>query len=214
MNEQQKYRIIMQGIRSGNVAETCKEFGISRTLYYRWYNAYIRQGVAGLSEKPRQPVMPNQVDRRTERMILQYVVRCPEDGPRRILYELQDEGIRTGESGIYNVLRRHGLSRREEREKFAEEIRSRKGSRGHRSNSAQSADKRQARSVQTKGVKHPQLDYRMDDPDHAYPGYICLQTIQYLGKFPEVGEYINILFLIHIPDWLSLSSTIRSRRFT
>lgn len=195
MNEQQKYRIIMQGMRSGNVAETCKEFGISRTLYYRWYNAYIRQGMAGLSEKPRQPVMPNQVDRRTERMILQYVVRCPEDGPRRIYYELQEEGIRTGESGIYNVLRRNGLSRRKDREKFAEEIRSRKGSHGRRSNSAQSTDNLQPQSIQTKGVKHPRLDYRMEDPNHAYPGYICLQTIQYLGKFPDIGRVYQYIIL-------------------
>ncbi|WP_068782636.1 helix-turn-helix domain-containing protein [Paenibacillus sp. GM2] len=195
MNEQQKYRIIMQGMRSGNVAETCKEFGISRTLYYRWYHAYIRQGMAGLSEKPRLPVMPNQVDRRTERMILQYVVRSPEDGPRRIYYELQEEGIRTGESGIYNVLRRHGLSRRGEREKFAEEIKSRKGSRGRRSDSGQSADNRQLHSMRPKGERHPQLDYRMEDAEHAYPGYICLQTIQYLGKFPEVGRVYQYIIL-------------------
>lgn len=195
MNEQQKYRIIMQGMRSGNVTETCKEFGISRTLYYRWYHAYIRQGMAGLSEKPRLPVMPNQVDRRTERMILQYVVRSPEDGPRRIYYELQEEGIRTGESGIYNVLRRHGLSRRGEREKFAEEIKSRKGSRGRRSDSGQSADNRQLYSMRPKGERHPQLDYRMEDAEHAYPGYICLQTIQYLGKFPEVGRVYQYIIL-------------------
>lgn len=195
MNEQQKYRIIMQGMRSGNVVETCKEFGISRTLYYRWYHAYIRQGMAGLSEKPRLPVMPNQVDRRTERMILQYVVRSPEDGPRRIYYELQEEGIRTGESGIYNVLRRHGLSRRGEREKFAEEIKSRKGSRGRRSDSGQSADNRQLHSMRPKGERHPQLDYRMEDAEHAYPGYICLQTIQYLGKFPEVGRVYQYIIL-------------------
>lgn len=54
--------------------------------------------------------MPNKVDSRTEKFILKYVAKFPEDGPKRIFYELQDEGVQIGESGIYNVLRRNGLS--------------------------------------------------------------------------------------------------------
>ncbi|WP_114498744.1 helix-turn-helix domain-containing protein [Fontibacillus phaseoli] len=84
MNESQKYQVILHGMTGGNVAKTCKEFGISRTLYYRWYNAYMQQGIAGLGKKERKPAMPNQVDRKTERTILQYVLRFPQDGPRRI----------------------------------------------------------------------------------------------------------------------------------
>lgn len=190
---------------SNNVAKTCQEFGISRTLYYRWYNAYIQQGMAGLSEKDRRPVMPNQVDRRTERMILQYVARFPEDGPRRIYYELQDEGICTGESGIYNVLRRHGLNRREEREKYAAEMRSRKGRRAVKTDVDQAAPMSGSGNTGAgvggagtrgkEGNKPPQLDYRMEQLEHAYPGYICLQTIQYLGKFPEVGRVYQYIIL-------------------
>lgn len=45
----------------------------------------------------KKPVMPNKVDKKTERLILQYVARFPEDGPRRIFYELQDEGMQIGD---------------------------------------------------------------------------------------------------------------------
>lgn len=64
---------------SKNVSETCKEFGISRTIYYKWSKAYQQHGMDGLGEKKRKPVMPNKVDKRTERLILEYVARFPED---------------------------------------------------------------------------------------------------------------------------------------
>ncbi|MGM1049478.1 Transposase [Paenibacillus uliginis N3/975] len=184
MNESQKYQVILHGMTSNNVSKTCKEFGISRTLYYRWYNAYMQDGMAGLGSKDRRPVMPNQVDRTTEKIILQYVARFPQDGPKRIYYELQDEGVRTGESGIYNVLRRHGLNRREDRERYAREIKAKKRTSRGKSNSAGNQVKQQ----------NP-LDYNMNNSDHARPGYICFQTIQYIGKFPNVGklyQYINL----------------------
>jgi len=119
LNANIKYQILMQGTKSKNVSETCKEFGISRTIYYQWNKAYQQHGMDGLAKKERKPVMPNKVDKRTERLILKYVAKFPEDGPKRIFYELQDEGIAVGESGIYNVLRRNRLSKREEREAYA-----------------------------------------------------------------------------------------------
>lgn len=184
MNENQKYQVIQHGMTGGNIAKTCKEFGISRTLYYRWYNAYTQQGIAGLERKERKPAMPNQVDRKTERIILQYVIRFPQDGPRRIYYELQDEGVKTGESGIYNVLRRHGLSRRKDRERYASEARAKKKAGSGRESSPTVIQR-----------KEPQLDYQMKDPNHAYPGYICFQAIQYIGRFPKVGSVYQYVLI-------------------
>ncbi|WP_410771450.1 helix-turn-helix domain-containing protein [Fontibacillus sp. BL9] len=184
MNESQKYQVILHGMTGGNVAKTCKEFGISRTLYYRWYNAYMQQGIAGLGKKDRKPAMPNQVDKRTERTILQYVLRFPQDGPRRIYYELQDEGVKTGESGIYNVLRRHGLNRREDRERYASEVKAKKKA-GLGSKISPTGTQQRAK----------QLDYHMKDPAHAYPGYICFQAIQYIGSFPKVGKVYQYVTL-------------------
>ncbi|MCG7405950.1 hypothetical protein MH117_00855 [Paenibacillus sp. ACRRX] len=176
MNEKHKYQIIMHGITSNNVAKTCKEFGISRTIYYQWYNAYIAHGMEGLAEKTRRsPNMPNQVDKSTEKRILQHAAKFPEDGPKRISYELQDEGINVGESGIYNVLRRNRLSKRKEREAYAEEVRQIK-----RSNGA-SAPKRRQYKPQT-------LDFKMTQASHAHPGYMCLQSITYMGEFPKIGR--------------------------
>lgn len=176
LNAKMKYQILMQGTISKNVSETCKAFGISRTIFYKWQNAYNKQGMDGLTEKEKKPVMPNKVDKRTERRILNYIAKFPEDGPKRIYYELQDEGEKVGESGIYNVLRRHGLSKRAQREAYAKAIKEQKG----RSDSA-------AKTSRSK-VREELLDYKMKDPVNAHPGYICQQSIYYMGEFPRIGK--------------------------
>lgn len=33
---------------TGNVAKTCRYFGINRSIYYRWYERYRKYGVEGL----------------------------------------------------------------------------------------------------------------------------------------------------------------------
>jgi transposase len=177
MNERTKYQIIMQGITGRNVSKVCKEYGISRTLYYRWNRAYREQGMKGLAEQERKPKMPNQADKKTEKRILQHVSRFPEDGPKRIYYELRDEGWTLGESGIYNVLRRNELSTRKQREAYAKRMKEARRSKAE-------PDKSPGQSSAL--VKR--LDVRMKNPDNAKPGYFCLQSIHYMGHFPKVGR--------------------------
>src|SRR5260370_40964874 len=33
---EEKWQIVQEGLKSGNVSETCRRFGIAQTLYYRW----------------------------------------------------------------------------------------------------------------------------------------------------------------------------------
>src|SRR6476620_5731347 len=33
---QEKWQIVQEGVKSGNVSETCRRHGIAQTLYYRW----------------------------------------------------------------------------------------------------------------------------------------------------------------------------------
>lgn len=184
MDDKRKYQIIMQGITSNNISHTCKEHNISRTIYYRWYKAYLLHGMKGLTEKERRkPRMPNQVDKRTEKQILAYVAKYPSDGPKRIYYELQEEGLEVSESGIYNVLRRNELSTRAQREAYAQVIRNKKHDIGHQPVGSSIKNDRHAMSPYKK-----MLDYRMSHPKHAYPGYMCQQSINYLGNYPKIGR--------------------------
>src|SRR3972149_5589979 len=40
---EEKWEIVLEGLRSGNIAETCRRYGIAPNLYYRWTEA-ARQG--------------------------------------------------------------------------------------------------------------------------------------------------------------------------
>lgn len=33
---EEKYQIVLEGLKSGNIAETCRKFEIAPNLYYRW----------------------------------------------------------------------------------------------------------------------------------------------------------------------------------
>jgi transposase-like protein len=33
---EEKWQIVQEGMKSGNVSETCRRYGIAQTLYYRW----------------------------------------------------------------------------------------------------------------------------------------------------------------------------------
>ena len=43
-----KQRVLNHAVESGNVAKTCRYFGIPRSLFYRWRNAYREYGEDGL----------------------------------------------------------------------------------------------------------------------------------------------------------------------
>ncbi|MEV8613943.1 helix-turn-helix domain-containing protein [Amycolatopsis sp. NPDC051373] len=40
---------------SGNVAATCRYYGISRTVFYRWRHRYEDEGIDGLKDRSSAP---------------------------------------------------------------------------------------------------------------------------------------------------------------
>ena len=42
---------------TGNVALTCRYYGISRQCYYSWYRRYQAEGVDGLRDRSRRPLV-------------------------------------------------------------------------------------------------------------------------------------------------------------
>jgi transposase len=38
-----------------SITELCDEYGVSRKTGYKWIERYLRQGPAGLEERPRRP---------------------------------------------------------------------------------------------------------------------------------------------------------------
>ena len=43
-----KLRILQHAEETGHVAKTCRYFGVGRSSFYRWHEAYRKHGDAGL----------------------------------------------------------------------------------------------------------------------------------------------------------------------
>jgi len=52
---QRKLRILRYAEELGHVAKTCRYFGIGRSSFYRWRQAYAERGEAGLVQFQEQP---------------------------------------------------------------------------------------------------------------------------------------------------------------
>jgi transposase InsO family protein len=102
-----------------SVTKACQQLGISRTLFYRWRDRYLRYGADGLKPRaPRRARPQQQAPAEVEQAVLSYAGLWPTHGPARIAQQLTRPGgplTRLSASGAYAVLKRHGLSSRWER---------------------------------------------------------------------------------------------------
>lgn len=179
-NAYNKYRVIKHALKEKNVSQTCKLFGISRTSYYKWLRAYEKKGMTGLEIKePQKPKMPNKISPLLESKILAYVEKYPADGPKRISYELKAEGFSIGESGIYNVLKRHHLERQSMRREYARK-------------------KNQSAKIPPP-IKKNLPNY--NDPSIAYPGFLIIQRIDYMGTFDGIGRIYQYSLYDTFSQW-------------
>jgi len=107
-----KLRILNHAEQSGNIYKTCRYFGMPRSLFYVWRNAYRLNGEEGLKrKKPIPKSHPNQTPDEIVEKIL-YLRRKYHLGPMRIMwYMARYHDMKVSDATIYRVLRRHGVSR-------------------------------------------------------------------------------------------------------
>lgn len=103
-----------------NISKACREAGVSRTYYYKWAKRFVTYGIGGLYDKARpKPAMPNATRSDIVDRILAFIKKYPTYGPERIANET---GGVVCSATVYNILRRHRLSRRIDRLLALEEI--------------------------------------------------------------------------------------------
>lgn len=95
-----------------NVTRTCRFFGISRTLFYRWRDRYRQHGLVGLHDGPRGPRHhPYTTPPHIAALILQ-VRRDRPYGPLRIsLFLARYHNVYVSTPTIHRILRRHRVRR-------------------------------------------------------------------------------------------------------
>ena len=107
-----KLRILNHAKKIGNNRKTCRYFGVSQAIFYRWRDAYDEFGEEGLINK--KPCPENRALRmpvEIEEKIL-YIRKNYHLGPERITWYLKRyHDITVSGSGVYRALKRHGYNR-------------------------------------------------------------------------------------------------------
>jgi transposase InsO family protein len=164
-----KYSVLQHAYKHKNIADTCRIFNLSRTVYYKWIKRFSQFGYPGLLYREKsKPKMPNQIKPEKEQVIYNYIVNYPTHGPGRIANELAIAGIIISPSGVYNVLKRKGLNHRLDRLFYAQE---------HSDNPV--ITESYLREVEKKNKSHIKA---------FYPGYLFCQDTFYVGTIKGLGR--------------------------
>jgi transposase InsO family protein len=117
----QRVRFVIRASQPGaNLAELCREFGISRPTGYLWQKRYQAQGVEGLCENSRRPrQVPGRTAGAVEKQIAELRRQRPDWGARKLQVLLQRQGTELPVGTIHRVLLRHGLVREADRHRPA-----------------------------------------------------------------------------------------------
>lgn len=117
MNEEQRevrkrLRVLEYAERTGNIRKSCRYFGIARSTFYRWRDAYKKEGESGLVNRPTVAKShPNKLPTEIVEKIL-YLRKKYHLGPIRIVwYMARYHGLSVSDASVYRTLRRHGLNR-------------------------------------------------------------------------------------------------------
>jgi transposase len=109
---ERRLKVLLQPERTGETVEqVCGRNGISRDTYYRYGRRYLEEGIDGLEDRSRRPlVSPAQTDADLEITICRMRKDHPPWGARRIQAELARKGVEeSAVSTIHQALRRNHL---------------------------------------------------------------------------------------------------------
>jgi transposase len=97
---------------SGNVAATCRSYGISRQCYYGWLRRFEADGLDGLKDRSQRP---HHSPRATQADIVEKIIWLLQHyhfGPAKIaMYLGRYYDVTISVSGVWRILKRLGLNR-------------------------------------------------------------------------------------------------------
>lgn len=113
---QRRLRVLAHAEATGNIAETCRVFGVSRTRFYEWRAVAQRYGIEALMPKARRrPQVPNATPTHVVEALLTLAVLQPTLGCRQLADRLADRGFVVSKTTVHKLLADHGLARRSQR---------------------------------------------------------------------------------------------------
>lgn len=97
---------------SGSIAATCRHFGISRNVFYRWKNRYEELGLDRLKDRSSRPHhSPNATEAELVEKII-HLRKTYHFGPQKIaMYVARYHGVTISCSGVWRILKRLEMNR-------------------------------------------------------------------------------------------------------
>ncbi len=113
---QRRVALLAEAERTGNVAEACRRFGVSRTRYYEWKSRAERYGLEALMPKDRRrPQVPGATPTHVLEELLSLAVTTPTLGARQLADALFERGFVLGKSSVQRHLVANALGTRTKR---------------------------------------------------------------------------------------------------
>ena len=113
---QRRVRVLEHAGETGNVAETCRTFGISRKTFYEWRRLADAYGLDALMPKARRrPQLPNATPTHVVHELLALAIAEPTLGCRQLADRLADRGYVLSKTTAQKLLVDHGMGRRSQR---------------------------------------------------------------------------------------------------
>jgi transposase InsO family protein len=93
------------------VSRTLRELGVPRSTFYRWYEAYVREGYDGLAPRRGQERrFWNRIPDSERERVAELAIEKPELSPRELAWHITDrEGWFVSESSVYRILKAYDL---------------------------------------------------------------------------------------------------------
>lgn len=111
-----RLRVLEHAAKTGNVAETCRVFGISRKTFYEWKAMAERYGLEALVPKARRrPQLPNATPTHVVNELLSLTVAEPTIGCRQYADRLGERGYAISKTTVQKLLVDHQLGKRAQR---------------------------------------------------------------------------------------------------
>ncbi|MFI9637370.1 helix-turn-helix domain-containing protein [Nocardia sp. NPDC051929] len=151
---------------TGNVAMTCRYFGISRPTYYTWLRRYETEGVDGLRERSRRPRTSPTA---TRAEVIEKIIHLRQHyhfGPDKIrVYLERYHDIKLSKSGVWRILKRLDMGRLPASQRYERH------------------DRRWKRYEKQRPGHHVQIDVKFVEPLPAKPGTPAVKPVGRRGKF-------------------------------
>jgi transposase InsO family protein len=104
---------------TGNVAQTCRHFGLSRKAYYKWKKRFDEHGDVGLADRSRKPLRSPRAKPPEVVSKILYLRQNYHFGPGKISdYLARSHHLSVAASSVHQILLRHGLNRLPANQKY------------------------------------------------------------------------------------------------